>query len=125
MQEQGWESHMVAWAQEVVQSIFKAQYLTMCSTTTLPTNNMSSSQDGYSMDFYGNNVDIGRELDRYLGELWQGKWLDVLDYWRSRTDLPGLQRIAWDYLCVPGTCAESEHVFSAGWDVIGDKRSHL
>ncbi|KXS14223.1 hypothetical protein M427DRAFT_89962, partial [Gonapodya prolifera JEL478] len=40
-------------------------------------------------------------------------------------DLPGLQRMARDYLGIPGTSAESERVFSASRDVIGHRRAAL
>ncbi|KXS22297.1 hypothetical protein M427DRAFT_169104 [Gonapodya prolifera JEL478] len=53
------------------------------------------------------------------------KGQDVLEYWRSRTDLPGLQRIARGIMAIPGSSVESERIFSASKEVIGDKRSGL
>ncbi|KXS16705.1 hypothetical protein M427DRAFT_289270 [Gonapodya prolifera JEL478] len=65
------------------------------------------------------------EMEQYLEEPRQGKDQDVLEYWRLRNDLPGLQQIARTIMGVPGSSAESERIFFASKEVIGDRRCRL
>ena len=77
-------------------------------------------------DFFEEEEDEQRgEVDRYLEEPRRPRKTDPLTYWKGRDDLPGLQRMAQDYLGIPGTSAEAERVFSAGRDITGDKRASL
>src|SRR3954452_21279717 len=125
MQEQGWEAHYLSRAQEAVRSEFIARYANFAAEPDEDGGNLDRTNDCWDADFYGEEDDNVGELERYLREPRRNRRVDVLAYWKSRMDLPGLQRMARDYFGIPGTSAESERVFSAGRDVIGDKRASL
>ena len=122
MQEQGWEAHYVAQAKDIVRTVFEDGYSDLGQIIET-FNPFATAQDAFDLDFYGEDTNMFGELDRYLGEARQGKRVDVLEFWKTREDLPGLQQMARHTLCVPGTSAEAEQVFLAVKEVIGDKQA--
>ena len=125
MQEQGWERRYVAQAKALLTRVFE-QYTKSLPMAAARTECDVDAQDDLSMDFFGDhNSKAAGELDCYHGEMKCGKRQDVLAYWKSQIDLPDMQKMARHYLCIPGTSAESERVFSAGRELIGDRRAHL
>ena len=125
MQEQGWEVQYVAQAKQLLEKVYEDQYGATQHIVSAHAGTTMDVQEGYELDFFGDDIDLAMELDCYLGEARRSKRQDILGSWRSWGDLPGLQQMARDYLCIPATSAESEQVFSAGRDLIVDKRAWL
>ncbi|KAF1748646.1 hypothetical protein GCK72_025113 [Caenorhabditis remanei] len=67
---------------------------------------------------------LQEELDEYLRTP-PISTSDPYDYWRSKTDLPELKKLAHKYLSIPSTSSESERLFSLSGLVCTPKRSSL
>jgi|SRR5690348_164678 hAT family C-terminal dimerisation region len=66
------------------------------------------------------------EMERYLATPVAEPSTDILGWWKQHADTyPCLARMARDYLAIPATSAPTERVFSAGADLITDKRGSL
>ena len=65
------------------------------------------------------------ELDKYFSEALVMGEVNLLDYWWARTDLPGIQKLARKFLCIPRTSTPVEHVFSGARRVVADNCASL
>ena len=112
MRNEDWEEEFVEGAEQTVQHAFADWYLRPVAATVRADVNAAVSltdgttdQPGIRARYYrmGRNGNAGSrtELDRYLEEPLVGMDVDVLAFWKARTDLPVLQHMARHYLCVP------------------------
>lgn len=54
------------------------------------------------------------KINSYLGENPTPLNVTPVNWWRANTErFPRLSKLAWQYLCIPGTSVPSERVFSA------------
>lgn len=66
------------------------------------------------------------ELARYLSAPLADGDEDILVWWKQHTrEYPCLARIARDYLAIPATSDPAERAFSAGANLVSDKRGSL
>ncbi|KXS18778.1 hypothetical protein M427DRAFT_67415 [Gonapodya prolifera JEL478] len=119
MVEETWEQEFIGQARELLQG--ELDRVAPSGALITPQGKPGFLDNNLEMEFLGKG-DTQGEMEQYLEEPQQGKDQNVLEYWRSRNGLPGLQWIARTIIGVPGSSAESERIFSASKEVIGDRR---
>lgn len=66
------------------------------------------------------------ELEKYISLPIEPEDTDVIDWWKNQQfNLPRLQKMAFDILCIPATSVPSEQSFSKAGNVINKKRNRL
>ena len=76
--------------------------------------------------FKKRHIDHTDEIKVYLSLNLSDENTNPLEWWRvNQSQFPNLSRMAKDYLAIPATSVPSEESFSAGKNLITDKRNRL
>lgn len=76
--------------------------------------------------FKRRSVEYTNEFRLYLSMPLSSEDTDPLEWWKTnKMQFPTLSRMVQDYLAIPATSVPSEESFSAGKNLITDKRNRL
>ncbi|OJA12661.1 hypothetical protein AZE42_13159 [Rhizopogon vesiculosus] len=123
----GWEDDWINTAEALVRDEFERSYLDMeiedddvgmaVDLPAKPAVGASCSNIFDSMPALApsKSTDLGNELDRYLSADVENITANAIAWWHERhASYPHLSRMAMDYLTIPATSVDVEHLFSHG-----------
>ena len=85
-----------------------------------------SKENVMSRIFKRRNIEYTEEFSAYLSIPLSDENTDPLEWWKvNKVQFPNLSWMAQDYLAIPATSVPSEESFSAGKNLITDKRNRL